>query len=134
MGSMVFMTMPNSLSINLAQELNRRGNVPTILCNNPKQVKKIRWHGQYKTHIVDMETNKHVCSEAAGSKVFLFEESFSLTCYYLKIIQEWRPEFVSVISKSKQSRPLYRHLGADEVFYTDRRSQEQLLLQILKHI
>lgn len=60
--------------------------------------------------------------------VFLFEDSLNLTCRYLKLCSSWTEGPITVISQSGVPRPIYRHLGAQNVIYS-RSGEVSYLLQ-----
>ncbi|MFB6365972.1 hypothetical protein ACFCP7_18215 [Paenibacillus elgii] len=97
------------------------GSIPfAVIVNNKAEQARLQELGAERIVIVDTnEENTWLLPEWPVGKVFLFENSLTLCCRYIRICRSWTSEPLYVITQSNNPRLIYKGLGANYVIYTN---------------
>ena len=64
-------------------------------------------------------------------KVFLFEDSMNLSCRFIHMCKTWKTGLIYAVTRSDNSRVIYRALGAKHVRYTTKQDIPDLVQSML---
>ncbi|MCM3268907.1 hypothetical protein [Paenibacillus elgii] len=97
------------------------GSIPfAVIVNNKAEQTRLQELGVERMVMVDTnEENTWIVPEWPVGKVFLFENSLTLCCRYIRICRTWTSEPLYVITQSNHPRLIYKGLGANYVIYTN---------------
>ncbi|MCP3774772.1 hypothetical protein NLX71_15880 [Paenibacillus sp. MZ04-78.2] len=97
------------------------GSIPfAVIVNNKAEQARLQELGTERIVMVDTnEENTWLLPEWPVGKVFLFENSLTLCCRYIRICRSWTSEPLYVITQSNNPRLIYKGLGANYVIHTN---------------
>ncbi|WP_261378483.1 hypothetical protein [Paenibacillus agilis] len=132
-GRMVTVFAPNAMGIDFLKQL-RGANVPVAaISNNTRLTASMEKLGV--KHICSVKTTSQRKATALPAvpvgRMYVFEQSFALTCRLLQQCRPWTDEMITVITKQNYPKSIYRMLGADMVIYTQSDQVSFLLTDLL---
>ncbi|TMV43924.1 hypothetical protein FE783_34035 [Paenibacillus mesophilus] len=90
------------------------------MANNKREKGRLEELGVRKIIMVDStEENRWILPEYPIGKVFLFEKSLNLSCRYIRLCRKWTSKPIYLITRSGNSRLIYKALGASYVIHTN---------------
>lgn len=118
-GKHVLVAAPNQAGKQFIGQLRQRGIPFYAIVNNNHGKKRLEAMGV--GHIITVDTADEStwnAPELPIGSVYLFEDSFNLTCRYLQMCSAWEPESIYVVTRRDYSRLTYKALGASDLIYT----------------
>ncbi|MFE5320917.1 hypothetical protein ACFQ88_19610 [Paenibacillus sp. NPDC056579] len=122
LGECVLVSAPNEAGKQFINELRERGVGYYAIVNSHSGKKRMEAIGVKKIISVDTsDGNKwDDAPHLPIRKVFLFEDSFTLTCRLIQLCSNWRLESIYVITRRKYNKQTYRALGATHIFFINK--------------
>ncbi|MDQ6419625.1 hypothetical protein RB620_09295 [Paenibacillus sp. LHD-117] len=119
---------PNDYARQFMRVLKAQGKQAAAVVNSARQQKILEGYGINR--FVRLDTKAAECPLQSGliGDVYLFDDSFPLTCRYIRLIKPHVTGRIVVVLQSAGIPALYRHLGADKLCH-EAAHPYQLLLE-----
>lgn len=128
----VLVSAPNRAGELFLRRLRQRGVPHVAMVNNQSGKERLESLGISPVLVVDTRDKATWRPpDVPIGKVFLFEDSMNLSCRYIQICQTWQTGSIHAVTRSDNSRGIYRALGAKHVKYETKRDIPELLRSML---
>ncbi|WP_225445882.1 hypothetical protein [Paenibacillus arenosi] len=132
-GRMVTVFAPNAMGVDFLKQLRGANVSVAAISNNTRLTANMEKLGV--KHICNVRTTSQrktmVLPTVPVGRMYVFEQSFALTCRLLQQCRPWTDEIITVITKQNYPKSIYRMLGADLVIYTQSDQVSFLLTDLL---
>ncbi|KIL39833.1 hypothetical protein SD70_17345 [Gordoniibacillus kamchatkensis] len=114
----MLVSAPNQAGLQFIAELRRKGIDYYALVNNNSGKTRLEAMGVSRIITVDTADEKSWTPPAVPiGDIYLFEDSFNLSCRYLQICRPWTDKNIYVVTRREYSRLTYRALGANRLIH-----------------
>ncbi|MCG7410077.1 hypothetical protein MH117_21935 [Paenibacillus sp. ACRRX] len=123
---------PNTMGADFVRQLRGAGLPVAAISNNVRCSARMEKLGV--KHIWHVNTSRTKAAEIPllpVGRIYVFEQSFALTCRLLQQCRAWTYDPITVITKQHFPRSIYRLLGADMVVYTQSDQVSFLLTELI---
>lgn len=117
---LILVSAPNKAGVAFIKAIQKKGLPFAALTNNEKEKARMVNSGVKRIIMVDTAgQGSWVIPEFPIGKVFLFENSFNLSCRYIQICRSWTSKPIYVITSGDHPQLIYKGLGANYVIYSN---------------
>ncbi|MFW5433786.1 hypothetical protein [Paenibacillus apiarius] len=129
---MITVFAPNAMGVDFIRQLRGAGLPVAAIASNGRLAKQMEKLGvAYVCRVNTTDPKEWNVPEVPVGRLFLFEQSFALSCRLLQVCRQWSCEPITLVTKRHHPRSIYRLLGADYVIYTQSDQVSFLLSQFI---
>jgi ribonucleotide monophosphatase NagD (HAD superfamily) len=130
---LVLVSAPNRAGKQFINQLRQRNMPYYAIVNSPYEKKRLEGMGVHTIITVDTAAERTWNEPGLPIRnVYLFEDSFNLTCRYIRLCKAWKADQIYVITRKDFIKQTYRALGADQVISSSNKEVSFLLKELGK--
>ncbi|UHA74502.1 hypothetical protein [Paenibacillus sp. 481] len=123
---------PNAMGVDFVRQLRGAGIPTAAIVNSTRMAKKLEKLGvKHMCHLNTSDPKAWIVPHVPVGRIFIFEQSFALTCRLLQVCRHWTTDPITVVTKHHHPHSIYRLLGANYIVFTQSDQVSFLMTELI---